>query len=102
MFLVQLLLPTCDNERRRFSDALFDRVHASLAERFGGVTAYQRAPATGLWKRSDGAVDDDEVVMVEVEAPALDREWWSAFRRQLERDFKQDRVLIRAIRVEEI
>jgi hypothetical protein len=47
MFLVQLLLPTCDNE-----------------------------------------------------VEALDREWWEAFRRQLERDFRQETILARAIRLE--
>jgi hypothetical protein len=64
------------------------------------VTAYQRAPAAGAWKRADGVLDGDEVVMVEVEADTLDRIWWRSFQQQLERDFKQERVLMRAIRIE--
>ena len=102
MVLVQLLLPTRDNEHRPIDAALFAAVHATLAERFGGVTAYQRSPARGLWKRQDGAVDGDEVMMVEVEADTLDRQWWVGYRRQLERDFKQATVLVRAIAVEKI
>jgi hypothetical protein len=100
MFLVQLLLPTRDNDRQPIGEPLFARVRTLLAERFGGVTAYQRSPATGLWKRPDGGVDGDEVVMVEVEVETLDRDWWGTFRRQLERDFSQQTILARAIRLE--
>jgi hypothetical protein len=102
MFLVQLLLPTRDNEQRPIDGALFGKVRTALADRFGGVTAYHRSPASGLWKRPDGAVDGDEVVMVEVEAQTLDREWFAGFRRQLERDFKQESILVRAIAVENL
>jgi hypothetical protein len=102
MFLIQLLLPTRDNARQPIDGALFAQVRTTLAERFGGVTAYQRSPASGLWKRPDGGVDGDDVVMVEVEAETLDRAWWASFRQQLERDFRQDTILARAIRVENI
>jgi hypothetical protein len=66
------------------------------------VTAYLRAPAKGLWRGPDGGVDVDQVVMVEVQADALDREWWGAYRRDLERQFRQDKVLIRAIAIHEL
>ena len=99
-FLIQLLLPTRDNDKQPIGEALFSHVRATLIERFGGVTAYQRAPAAGAWKRADGSVDGDEVVMVEVEAEVLDRIWWSAYQQQLERDFKQERVLMRAIHID--
>ena len=102
MVLVQVLLPTRDNERRPIDGEVFAAVRSTLAERFGGVTAYQRSPASGLWKRPDGAVDGDEVMMVEVEAATLDREWWAEYRRQLERDFKQETVLVRAIGIEKV
>ena len=102
MFLIQLLLPTRDSSRQPIDGALFAQVRETLADRFGGVTAYQRSPASGLWKRPDGGVDGDEVVMVEVEAPALDREWWAGFRRQLERDFEQETILARAMPIEKI
>jgi len=100
MFLVQLLLPTRDNDQQPIGEPLFARVRTTLADRFGGVTAYQRSPATGLWKRPDGGVDGDDVVMVEVEVEAIDRQWWGEFRRQLESDFKQETILARAIRLE--
>jgi hypothetical protein len=98
--LIQLLLPTRDNNGQPISDALFSTVRTTLAERFGGVTAYQRSPAAGIWKRPDGTVDGDEVVMVEVETERCDRTWWRLFRQQLEREFRQDKVLMRAIRID--
>jgi hypothetical protein len=98
--LIQLLLPIRTNQRQPVDGGLFAQVRSTLAERFGGVTAYQRSPASGLWKRPDGEVDGDEVVMVEVEVAELDRVWWESYRRQLEKDFGQDKILVRAVRVE--
>ena len=100
MFLVQLLLPVYDNDGRPIEPGQFTQVRKDLTNRFGGVTAYLRAPAKGLWKRRDATVDDDDVVMVEVEVEVFDREWWRSYRRELERAFKQDTILIRAIKLE--
>jgi len=97
-WLIQLLLPTRDNQKQPIAGHHFAGVQAKLAEQFGGVTAYQRSPASGLWKGCDGAVDGDEVVMVEVQAEVLDREWWRAYR--LDREFRQDTILMRAMRIE--
>jgi len=102
VFLIQLLLPIRDNRNRPFDDQLFSSLRATLADRFGGVTAYQRSPAKGVWKRSDGSTEDDDVVMIEVEAETLDRPWWDRLRRQLEQDFDQDEILVRAIQVERL
>ena len=99
-FLVQLLLPARGSDGTSIDRSVFGSVQATLAERFGGVTAYLRAPAKGLWKGPDGGVDADQVVMVEVQADTLDREWWKAYRRELERQFRQDTVLMRAIAIE--
>jgi hypothetical protein len=95
MHVVQLLLPLYDNEKQRFARDLYDRVSADLTERFGGLTAYTRAPAAGLWRDGGEAVRDD-VVVYEVMAGSLDRDWWRAFRERVERDFRQDHVIIRA------
>jgi hypothetical protein len=96
-FLIQLLLPTRANDRQPIGPEQFASVRATLTDQFGGVTAYLRAPAKGLWKRPDGEVDDDDVVMIEVQADSFDRDWWHAYQRRLEHDFRQDTVLIRVI-----
>jgi hypothetical protein len=49
MQLVQILLPLLDNEGRRFQPAAYERIRAELIGQFGGLTAFTRAPAEGLW-----------------------------------------------------
>lgn len=94
MHLIQLLLPLHDNDGRDFPPAHFSQVRAELTERFGGVTAFIRAPAVGLWKESAADVSRDEVVMFEVLAEHLDQNWWSLYRKQLQNKFRQNEVLI--------
>lgn len=96
-WLVQILLPLYDNDGARFGEEPFARTRGELLDRFGGVTAYQRAPAKGLWKTDDGEVARDDVAVFEVMAADLDRGWWEGYRRELERRFRQDTILIRAL-----
>ena len=100
MHLVQLFLPLRDNDGAVFDRALFDEVRATLAERFGGSTAFVRSPASGLWEDDDGQLERDDVVLLEVMADPLDRAWWHDYRRALERRFRQDTILVRALPTE--
>jgi hypothetical protein len=100
MHLVQLLLPLYDNAGQRFDETPFAAVRHELTHRFGGVTAYMRSPATGLWKKDTGAVDRDEVVTVEVMVEQLDRDWWRGYCRQLAGSFRQESLVARAIPIE--
>jgi hypothetical protein len=100
MHLVQLLLPLYDNAGQRFDETPFAAVRQELTRRFGGVTAYMRSPATGLWKKHTGDVDRDEVVTVEVMVDQLDRDWWRNYCRQLAVSFRQESLVVRAIAIE--
>jgi hypothetical protein len=102
MYLVQLLLPLYDNEGRALPRELHGRVFRALTERFGGVTAFTRSPAEGAWKEPGGGTSRDELVVLEVMVERLERDWWAAYRRQLEADFKQEKILIRAMGVEDL
>lgn len=95
MHLVQILLPLRDNEGNAFPSELYAGVHATLKERFGGMTAYSRAPAEGVWKDAGATVHDD-IMVLEVMAGELDRAWWRGFREELERQFRQDAIVVRA------
>lgn len=101
MHLVQILLPvTVDGQpvpRDRFAE-----VTRELTERFGGLTAYTRAPASGLWQSPTGGTTADEVVVYEVMVPDLDRAWWSDYRRVLEVRFRQEEVVLRAQAIERL
>ncbi len=78
MYLTQLVLPLHDNNKEKFPEEYFIRVREDLTERFGGVTAFLRSPAIGLWKEGNDEVNRDEVVMFEVMAEQLDQEGWAA------------------------
>ena len=93
--LVTILLPVFDPEGRAFPPQLLGRVKQELTDRFGGLTAYARAPAQGLW-RDEGKTERDDIVVLEVMTRNLDRDWWAAYRRELEARFRQDAVVVRA------
>jgi len=97
MFLVQILLPLFDNEGHPFEPSDYVQLRSELADRFGGVTAYTRAPARGVWKDDTGETTRDDIVIFEVMTEELDRSWWNGFRRDLERRFRQDTVIVRAL-----
>lgn len=96
MYLVQILLPLHDNDGRAFERERFAAVRSELGERFGGVTAYQRAPAQGMWQEGDGRLAQDDVVVHEVMVEELDRSWWAAYRERLRREFRQEELVVRA------
>jgi len=95
--LVQPLLPLGDNHGNAFPREAFVRVRAKLTARHGGVTAYLRVAASGVWRDEQGTVAQDEVVMVGVVVTDLDRVWSSGYRRDLETRFRQSEVLLRAL-----
>src|SRR5687768_15987137 len=99
-FLVQVILPLYDNERRPFSPGDYVQVRRELTDRYGGVTAYTRAPAEGFWEDADGRTHRDDVVIVEVMTDTLEREWWSDYGKELARRFAQEELIVRAMAFE--
>ena len=100
--LVQVLLPLRTRNGADVPAERVNEVRAELTDRFGGVTAYSRSPATGLWKRTDAEVERDHVIMIEVVVEVFDRDWWSQYRAQLEQRFDQQEIHARAIAIERI
>ena len=96
MHLIELFLPTFDNAGKPFPKAEFDRVRHELTTRFGGVTAFLRSPAIGLWADNSGDVRRDDLAIFEVMADSLDRDWWRNYRKQLEQRFRQEEIVMRA------
>ncbi|HEX2524140.1 MAG TPA: hypothetical protein VHP35_18680 [Terriglobia bacterium] len=95
MYLIQLFLPLYDENGSAISDQDFAAVRDQLTEKFGGITTYPRAPAKGFWK-DRGKVHKDDIVVFEVMAEGLERQWWDRYRKTLEARFRQEEVLIRA------
>ena len=102
MHLVQILLPLFDNEGEPIPQLHFRRVSEELADRFGGLTAFTRAPAEGRWKDSGERTSHDEIVVFEVMVEDLQRSWWKEYRASLERRFRQELVVIRAQVIEQL
>lgn len=94
-YLVQILLPLADNNGAPFAPDIMAELQTELTHRFGGVTAYSRAPAKGIWARRHDHQTDD-IVMVEVMTDDFDEAWWQQLRQRLESDLRQDAIVIRA------
>ncbi|HEY0104846.1 MAG TPA: hypothetical protein VGB91_02090 [Rhizomicrobium sp.] len=101
MHLIQILLPLADNEGREFPEETLRGIHAELAARFGGLTAYSRSPARGIWKSGPDEQKDD-IVIVEVMAQALDEKWWTDLRSHLEKLLGQEEIVIRATEIRKL
>ncbi len=102
MHLVQILLPLFDNQGEAIPQLQFRRVSQELHDRFGGLAAFTRAPAEGRWKGSGAETSHDEIVVFEVMIEGLDRAWWAEYRRELERRFRQEEIVLRAQDIEQL
>ncbi len=96
MHLIQILLPLYDNAGAPFPRTHYDQVASELTKAFGGLTAYTRAPAEGLWREGGAGTQRDEIVVYEVMTDSLDAGWWRAYRERLEARFAQDELVVRA------
>jgi len=94
MHLIEIFLPLSDNEGKRFAAAAYAGVRKQLADKFGGLTAFSRSPEEGI-DIGDGNERHDELVVCEIMTEQFDEAWWTAWRKQLEATFRQDRILIR-------
>jgi hypothetical protein len=97
MVLIQLLLPTPGPAAAGGAETPLAQTGRELAARFGGLTAYMRAPAQGVWTAPDGHREHDDVVMVEVVTAVFDRPWWRQYMTLLAERFAQDAIHIRAL-----
>ena len=102
MYLIQLLLPLYDNDKQLFSRLDFDNVRKVLTERFGGVTAFLQSPGQGFWQESDDNVTRDDVVIFEVMTDELEEGWWANYRQNLQQTFRQEKLVVRALKVTQL
>lgn len=100
MVLIQLLLPITPADGRPGAHTPLAETAGELGHTFGGLTAYVRSPAKGLWTSPSGRKDEDEVVMIEVVTDHFDRPWWRRYSATLARRFGQDAIHVRALPIE--
>jgi hypothetical protein len=99
MHMIEILLPLYDNDGNHFGPEAYAAVREELVGHFGGLTAFTRSPAEGLWVEN-GRRSRDDVIIFEVMADWLERGWWRTYRGTLEARFRQDVVVVRAREVE--
>ncbi|MEG5262686.1 hypothetical protein TRP66_00110 [Pseudomonas sp. JDS28PS106] len=100
MHLIEIFLPLADNQGQRQPSKLFEQVRHELTEQYGGLTAFTRSPAKGVWQDDGDNRQQDDIVIYEVMSQALDRGWWSDYKAGLEARFKQKELVIRVHQVE--
>ena len=101
MFLIQMLLPLPSSGSTASPEEILTALHHTLVERFGGLTAYTRAPAKGSWL-ANGKEERDDILILEVMADEIDREWWKQLRKTLEADLQQEEIVIRSQFIERL
>src|SRR5688572_2667763 len=92
--IVEIFLPLDTGSGRAVDVELVEGIVKGLADRFGGATAFTREPAEGLWKRA-AEIERDRILIIEVLADEIDEVWWHDYRRKLEIEFEQEKILIR-------
>lgn len=95
MHLIQLFLPVYDNNGKSFPNDFYIRIRKELVQKFGGLTAFTRSPADGLWKDEDDKITKDKIVIFEVMLKSFDESWWINYKASLEKMFIQEEIIIR-------
>ena len=98
MYLIQIMLPLYDNRGRRLPRVLFDATSQALAKAHGGLTAYTRSPAVGVWRSRGAGLKRDDIIVFEVVTSSMNAKLWARRRKRWERAFRQDSILVRSLR----
>jgi hypothetical protein len=102
MHLVQILLPVYGNDGEPLLHSTYDQIREELVAKFGGLTAFTQSPAEGIWTPHQKQPQRDEVIMIEVMTSVLDLEWWTDYRKTLEKRLSQQSVVIRSLPMESL
>jgi hypothetical protein len=103
MHLIEILLPIRGADGTQLPDSELVRLRDLLTQRFGGLTAFLRAPADGIWHDMEaGGIARDEIAVIEVMAETIDRRWWAGLREDLEERLGQKELVIRSIAAERL
>ena len=82
--------------------AILQELQEELTRKFGGVTAFVRAPAEGRWRAPDAGVAKDAIVILEVMVDAIDRSYWKQMRLSLEARLDEHEIVIRTHGIERL
>lgn len=70
-----------------------------MVREFGGATFLSRSPAEGVWSEDARTVQRDEIILLEVMVPSIQKSWWDDLRGHLETEFHQQEIVIRGAQI---
>ena len=91
MNIVEIFLPLKNGVK---AQGTYNALRHQLTEKFGGLTAFNRAPAEGLWA-NDQDVEKDEIVIIEVMTDQIDHAWWAGLREEIQKSLGEKEIVIR-------
>jgi inorganic pyrophosphatase len=95
--LIQLFLPLNQKNGKAFPKSYFEEVKQSLTKKFLGLSVYTNEPADGYWENDSNKIVEDRVIIYEVMANEIDLDFWKHYRATLEKQFKQDVIVVRCL-----
>ena len=95
MELIQIFIPTADQEGSSFPPQHFEDLKKELTDQFGGVTIYARSPAKGIWKPDPVSEETDNMVIYEILVQEMNTTYWAELKSRLEGTFQQEEIMMR-------
>lgn len=95
MYLMQIFVPTRDNQGSTITERQFTALRSKLTDRFGGETTYARTPVEEMWKPSENSAEVDHMIIYEVVFDELEAQYWKGMKSQLEKAIRRQQIMMR-------
>jgi inorganic pyrophosphatase len=95
--LIQLFLPLKNEDGKSFPDKYFDNVKETLTQKFKGLSIYSKSPVNGRWENSKSNIEEDILLVYEIMTDRVDLSYWEKYKQLLQKQFKQDTIVIRCL-----
>ncbi len=95
--LIQLFLPTTSENGKAFPGTYFHAVKQKLGKKFDSLSVYLKSPLIGNIKNDEPTLAKDTVLVYEVISDTVETDYWSQYQQFLQKQFKQDYIVIRCL-----
>jgi len=95
--LIQLFLPTTTENGKAFPGTYFHAVKQKLGKKFDSLSVYLKSPLIGSLKNDEPILAKDTLLVYEVISDIVETDYWSQYQQFLQKQFKQDYILIRCL-----
>jgi inorganic pyrophosphatase len=92
--LFQLLVPQYRKNGKKFPDQYYTALNKELIGKFGGLTVYSRGPAEGFWKKNEAKTIQEAMLVYEVMADEVDKDFWHKIKGSLAKKFDQEELVL--------